>query len=257
MYGGNSDMTHVPSNLFEIKHNLYHALSILFEQVMLGLEKSWRNSCHVIVALPQGNLSLGFQTKQDKNKAPQLQRLARRLKFAWVKLRYGAFQKANNKEADQTARMCRLVSTFVVCKPPKTGLFATRLIYNLSWYKLYSWHNTCHMLYVICPDKNCYNSVCAVYDICTLYQFCEMCAYDQKYMGDSHFCRLILNNEFMHWVAAYCVFMVNFSQLTWAQHAQGKFGQNFFISCFTGTFFSDLGPREWKKLKKKVLKMTS
>ena len=36
----------------------------------------------------------------------------------------------NNKGADQTARMLRLVSAFVVRKPPKTGFLATRPI----WY---------------------------------------------------------------------------------------------------------------------------
>ena len=40
-------------------------------------------------------------------------------------LTYGAFQKTNNKGADQTARMRRLVCAFVVRKPPKTGFLAT------------------------------------------------------------------------------------------------------------------------------------
>ena len=32
-------------------------------------------------------------------------------------IRYGPFQYMNNKCADQTVWMCRLVCTFVVCKP--------------------------------------------------------------------------------------------------------------------------------------------
>ena len=36
-------------------------------------------------------------------------------------LNYDTFQKANNKGADQTARMPRVVCVFVVRKPPKTG----------------------------------------------------------------------------------------------------------------------------------------
>ena len=37
-----------------------------------------------------------------------------------------SFQKANNKGADQTARMRRLICACVVRKPPKTGFLATR-----------------------------------------------------------------------------------------------------------------------------------
>ena len=36
----------------------------------------------------------------------------------------------NNKGADQTARMCRLVCICVVRKPQKTGFLASRLIYH-------------------------------------------------------------------------------------------------------------------------------
>ena len=46
--------------------------------------------------------------------------------FACSKFRYDTFQKANNKDADQTARMRRLVCAFVVRKAPKTGFLATR-----------------------------------------------------------------------------------------------------------------------------------
>ena len=48
--------------------------------------------------------------------------------FACSKLRYGAFPKANNKGADQTAQMCRLVCIFFVRKTPKTDFLAQRAI---------------------------------------------------------------------------------------------------------------------------------
>ena len=46
--------------------------------------------------------------------------------FACGKLRYGTFQNANNKGADQTARMRRLICACVVCKPRKTGFLTSR-----------------------------------------------------------------------------------------------------------------------------------
>ena len=39
--------------------------------------------------------------------------------FIWRKFRYNTFQKANNKGADQTAQMPRLVCAFVVSQTPK------------------------------------------------------------------------------------------------------------------------------------------
>ena len=42
---------------------------------------------------------------------------------------YYTFKKANNKGADQTARMRRLVCACVVRKPPKTGFLASRPMY--------------------------------------------------------------------------------------------------------------------------------
>ena len=48
--------------------------------------------------------------------SPQLQRLARKCS----NVKYGTFQKANNKGADQTARMGRLVCACVVRKSPKS-----------------------------------------------------------------------------------------------------------------------------------------
>ena len=62
---------------------------------------------------------------RDSNQSSQLQRLARKLKFnyfACSKFRYennDTFQKANNKDADQSAQMCRLVCAFVVRKPQR------------------------------------------------------------------------------------------------------------------------------------------
>ena len=41
---------------------------------------------------------------------------------------YDAFQKANNKGADQTVWMHRLVCACVVPQPPKTGFLASRPI---------------------------------------------------------------------------------------------------------------------------------
>ena len=50
------------------------------------------------------------------------------LNFTSSKLTYTIFQKVNNKGADQTARMRRLVCAYVVRNPPKTGFLATRPI---------------------------------------------------------------------------------------------------------------------------------
>ena len=48
----------------------------------------------------------------DSNQSPRLQRIARNLNFVCNKFRYDTFQKVNDKGADQTARMRRLVCTF-------------------------------------------------------------------------------------------------------------------------------------------------
>ena len=52
--------------------------------------------------------------------------------FACSKPRYDTFQQANNKYADQTARMRRLVCACVICKPPKTGFLASRPICEIA-----------------------------------------------------------------------------------------------------------------------------
>ena len=71
-----------------------------------------------------------FLTKQDSIQSPRLRRLARKLNcnFTYSKLIYNNFQNTNIKGAEQSARMCRLVCTFVVCKPLKTGFLALRPI---------------------------------------------------------------------------------------------------------------------------------
>ena len=48
--------------------------------------------------------------------------------FTWSMFTYDSFQKANNKGADQTLWMRRLVCACVVPKPPKTGFLASRPI---------------------------------------------------------------------------------------------------------------------------------
>ena len=48
--------------------------------------------------------------------------------FARSKSRYDTFQKENNKGADQSARMRRLVCTFAVHESPKTGFLTSRPI---------------------------------------------------------------------------------------------------------------------------------
>ena len=70
-----------------------------------------------------------FQTKREANQSPQLQRLGRKSNFAFSKCRYDTFHKVNNKGADQSVRMRRLICTFVVHKLLKTGFLAFRPIY--------------------------------------------------------------------------------------------------------------------------------
>ena len=56
--------------------------------------------------------------------------------FACSKPIYDTFQKANNKGADQTARMRKLVCDCVIPKPPKTGFLPSRPIYTMDHPKL-------------------------------------------------------------------------------------------------------------------------
>ena len=53
----------------------------------------------------------GVSEKRDSNQSHQLQGLD-------SKFKYDTFQKTNNKGADQTARMPRLVCACVIRKPP-------------------------------------------------------------------------------------------------------------------------------------------
>ena len=46
-------------------------------------------------------------------------RLLENFNFTYSKFSYDTFQKVNNKGADQTVRMRRLVCTYVVLKPPE------------------------------------------------------------------------------------------------------------------------------------------
>ena len=92
------------------------------------LKSNSQDRNHVIWASSQQNLSLGFLTRQDLNQSPLLQRLVGILIFASSRSIYDTFQSANSKGTDQTARMHRLVCTFVLCKPLKTGFLASRPI---------------------------------------------------------------------------------------------------------------------------------
>ena len=110
-------------------------------------------------ASSQENLSTGFTTNRVSNQAPQLQRLASELKFRYSKFTYGTFQKVNNKGADQTVRMRRLVCACVVCKPPKKGFLATRPIYSKTCLnhplknKIKNWFS--RLIITYCRSKYC------------------------------------------------------------------------------------------------------
>ena len=61
------------------------------------------------------NLSSGFPTKRVLNQSLRLNRLARNLNFSRSKCRYDSSKKADNKVADETARMrTALVWAFIV-----------------------------------------------------------------------------------------------------------------------------------------------
>ena len=70
----------------------------------------------------------GFPTRYDSNQPAQLQGLARVLKSFISKYRYYSIQAANNKGADQTVPMCRLICVFVVCILNKAGFLIMWLI---------------------------------------------------------------------------------------------------------------------------------
>ena len=81
---------------------------------------------NIIWATLRENLSLGCPTKRVSNQSPQLQRLAKKLKLTCSKFTHDTFQRVNNKGADQTARMRRVVLAFLVCNPRKPGFLASR-----------------------------------------------------------------------------------------------------------------------------------
>ena len=58
--------------------------------------------------------------------------------FACIKYTYDTFQRANNKGADQTSQMFRLVCFFVVRKPLKTGFLSSRSF----WFSEYLYRAT-------------------------------------------------------------------------------------------------------------------
>ena len=98
-------------------------------ELSTGGESKLSSSICMIWVTSRENLSSGFLTKRVSNQSPQLQRLARKLKFH-LKFTYDTFQKANNKGADQTAWMRRLVCACVVRKLPKIGFLASRPIFH-------------------------------------------------------------------------------------------------------------------------------
>ena len=63
-------------------------------------------------ATTRENLSSGFPTKRVLNQSLRLNRLARN--YSRIKCRYDSSKKADNKVADETARMRRLVCAFIV-----------------------------------------------------------------------------------------------------------------------------------------------
>ena len=75
-----------------------------------------KSSHDFIWATSRANLSTGFPTKLVSYQSPWLPWLARKLNFTYSKFTYDTCQKANNKRADQTAWMRRLVCAFDVPK---------------------------------------------------------------------------------------------------------------------------------------------
>ena len=75
----------------------------------------------------------GFRWSDIQNRLLSYRDKLENQNFACSKFRYDTFQKANNKGADQSAGMRRLVCAFVVRKPPKTGFLASRPKYTMYW----------------------------------------------------------------------------------------------------------------------------
>ena len=73
----------------------------------------------------------GFRQSEFQNSLLSYRDALENRKFTRSKFTYGTLQKANNKGADQSARMRRLVCVCVVRKPPKTGFLALRPILSM------------------------------------------------------------------------------------------------------------------------------
>ena len=84
----------------------------------------------MIWALSRQNLSWSFWQKEIKTSLLSYRDWQKNWNFVPSRSRYDTVQYMNNKGADQTVRMRRLVCTFVVRKPPKIGFLVLRPI---SW----------------------------------------------------------------------------------------------------------------------------
>ena len=71
----------------------------------------------------------GFRHSEIQTSLPSYRDALENRNFTRGKFTYETYQKANNKGADQSARMRRLVCVCVVRKPPKTGFLALRPIW--------------------------------------------------------------------------------------------------------------------------------
>ena len=97
---------------------------------------AWSYSFALVTRTPSPNTSIGRRREKTCLRGFRLSEFQTSLlsyrdklvnwNFACSKFTYGAFQKANNKGAEQTARMRRLVCDYAVRKSPKTGFLATR-----------------------------------------------------------------------------------------------------------------------------------
>ena len=74
----------------------------------------------------------GFRQSEIQTSLPSYRDALENRNFTRSKFTYETYQKANNKGAEQSARMRRLVCVCVVRKPPKTGFLALRPMYNLN-----------------------------------------------------------------------------------------------------------------------------
>ena len=68
----------------------------------------------------------GFRQSEIQTSLPSCRDSLENRNFTRSKFIYETYQNANNKGADQSARMRRLVCVCVVRKPPKTGFLAFR-----------------------------------------------------------------------------------------------------------------------------------